>query len=89
FFDFAYMKKPVIYYQFDQGEYHYKAGNFDYNNMGFGKIVKSETEIISTTIEYIKNDCKIEETYKKRIEKFYKYNDANNSKRIYENILEI
>lgn len=89
FFDFAYMKKPVIYYQFDQGEYHYKAGYFDYDSMGFGKIVKGESDIINSIIEYIKNDCKIEEKYKKRIEKFYKYNDANNSKRIYENIIGI
>ena len=38
-FDFAYMKKPLIYYQFDQDKYytnHFAKGYFDCERDGFG-----------------------------------------------------
>lgn len=40
FFDFAYMKKPIIFYQFDEEKFHryqYKAGYFDYRDNVLGK----------------------------------------------------
>ena len=39
FFDFAYMKKPVLFYQFDECEFRqkqYKKGYFDYHNTPLG-----------------------------------------------------
>ena len=85
FFDFAYIKKPVIYYQ--NNDYHYKEGYFNYENMGFGQIVHDEHELIKLIKQYIENDCMIEDKYVERINDFFKYNDRNNSKRVYEWIL--
>ena len=86
FFDFAYLKKPIIYYQFD--EYHYDKGYFDFETMGFGDIFSTEDEIINKIEEYLENNCQMEEKYKERVKGFFKFNDKNNSKRVYDWIKE-
>ena len=45
FFDFAYLKKPVIYYQ-REDDYHYNEGYFDYESMGFGEVIGDEDALI-------------------------------------------
>lgn len=85
-FDFAYLKKPVIYYQ--DGNYHYGEGYYDYETMGFGKVIFEEDELVDKVIEYMRNDCAMEEEYKKRVDSFFKYTDRNNCKRVYEWLLE-
>ncbi len=81
-FDFSYMKKPIIYYQHDD-DYNFKEGYFKYKTMGFGDVITDENILISKIEEYLKNDCKMEEIYAKRVNSFYKYNDKNNCKRVY------
>ena len=87
-FDFSYMNKPVIYYQYGN-DYNFKGGYFNYETMGFGEIIADEEELIKMIIEYMKNDCKMKEKYKNRVVKFYKHNDKNNCKRVYDAILNI
>ncbi|MBO7719810.1 MAG: CDP-glycerol glycerophosphotransferase family protein, partial [Methanosphaera sp.] len=77
YFDFAYLKKPVIYYQKDD-DYHYKEGYFKYDTHGFGKVIKKEEELIDEIHHIIKNECIMEDKYKKRVDEFFKYNDKNN-----------
>ena len=81
-FDFAYRKKPIIYYQ--RGDYHYDAGYFDYETMGFGKVIKSEEELIGIIKRIIDNGSEMEVEYKDRVDKFFKFNDKNNCKRVYD-----
>lgn len=92
-FDFAYLKKPVIYAQFDKklfSENHiYNESYFDDTLNGFGPVTNSYKTTIDTIIKYIENDCKLEDKYLRRINKFYKYNDKNNCKRVYEAILKL
>lgn len=84
-FDFAYLKKPLIYYHRESfEEFHYNLGYFDYETMGFGDVVRNEDDLVSKVIEYIDNDCKMEDEYKSRVSRFFKYNDRNNCKRIYD-----
>jgi CDP-glycerol glycerophosphotransferase (TagB/SpsB family) len=40
-------------------------------------------------MNYIENDCEMEEIYKKRVDTFFKYHDRNNSRRVYEEILKL
>ena len=89
-FDFAYLKKPVLYYHYSQ-DYHFdlKDSYFNYETMGFGEVIKSEDELVDTIIEYIKNDCKIKKEYLKRIEEFFLYTDKNNCMRVYNAIKNI
>ena len=88
FFDFAYLKKPLIYYQYGN-DYHYDAENgyFNYKNNGFGSVFDSEDELVDKIIEYIDNDCEMEDIYEKRVDEFFRYHDHDNSKRCYEWIL--
>lgn len=85
FFDFSYLKKPLIYYQY-ANDYHYDSENgyFQYETMGFGPVIKDEDELVDKLIEYMANDCIMEDIYKKRVDEFFKYHDHNNSKRCYD-----
>lgn len=88
FFDFSYLKKPIIYYQYGN-DYHFDSDNgyFKYKSMGFGPVVESEEELIDTIIHYLDSDCIMEDVYKKRVDHFFKYHDDKNSKRCYDWIL--
>lgn len=86
FFDFVYMKKPVIYYQFDFDEYrknHYKEGYFSYKNNGFGPVCETKEELKKELQNFIKNEFQIDDFYNKRINDFFDVIDKNNCKRIY------
>ena len=88
FFDFSYLKKPLIYYQYGN-DYHYDSDNgyFQYETMGFGPVIAEEDDLVNKLIEYMDNDCVMEDIYKKRVDSFFKYHDHNNSKRCYDWIL--
>lgn len=86
YMDFAYMKKPVAYYQFDYAEYrksHFKEGYFSYENDGFGPVFNDEEKLVDYIIKNIENEFKLEKKYQKRMENFFEINDAKNCDRIY------
>ena len=86
-FDFAYLKKPIIYYQ-PRDDHQYEEGYFNYENMGFGKVTKYKEELINIIREYIEKDCQMEDLYIERVNDFYKHTDRQNSRRVYEWIKE-
>ena len=85
FFDFSYLRKPLIYYQY-ANDYHYDAinGYFQYKTMGFGPVIDNEDDLVNKIISYIDNSCEMEEIYRKRVEDVFEYNDHENSKRCYD-----
>ena len=86
FFDFGYIKKPVIYAQFDYNQYrkrHFPKGYFDYEKDGFGPICYNMNCTIKTIISEIENNCKLKLLYFKRIKKFFRFFDTLNSFRTY------
>ena len=89
-YDFAYMYKPVIYYQFDKEKfekYQYKAGDlFSYERDGFGVTVFSKEELIDEIEKMIDSNFKMPLKYKERVDNFFAYHDTNNCKRIFEEI---
>ena len=92
-FDFTYLNKPVLYTQYDKKDFFenhtYKEGYFSYENNGFGPVIYDYEKTVEEIIKFIENDCKIEKKYQERINKFYKYHDQNNCKRVYEEILKL
>lgn len=87
FFDFAFMEKPVIYFQFDREMFfstHYQKGYFDYDSMGFGEVAIEYEELIGLLIHYLDNNCKLKPVYQERIQSFFPLHDGNNCKRIME-----
>lgn len=86
FFDFAYMEKPIIYFQFDEVGYrkkHYKAGYFSYEKDGFGPVVNSKEKVEEELLKYIKRNFAVEEKYLERKKRFFEYNDNKNCERNY------
>ncbi len=83
FFDFAYLKKPVIYYQ-KEDDYHYTESYFHIDTMGFGDIVKTEDDLIDKLNYYLENGCVMEDIYQERVNDFFEYTDSNNCMRVYD-----
>lgn len=91
-FDFVYMEKPIIYYQFDYERFrkdHLKEGYFSYQKDGFGEVIKDHNKLVDKIISYIENDYKIEKSYKNRINSFFEIHDHDNCKRVFEEIKKI
>ena len=89
FFDFAYMRKPCVYYQFDEAQFragHYRKGYFDYREMGFGEVLTEHDALIATVISYLECGCYMKAEYACRIDDFFPLHDTNNCQRIYEEI---
>ncbi|MGR0118161.1 CDP-glycerol glycerophosphotransferase family protein [Bacillus halotolerans] len=87
-FDFAYEKKPVIYYQYENS-YHFKLDYYDYKKMGFGDVINNHDSLIDKVIYYMKNNSRMEDKYRKRVDNFFAYTDKNNRHRIYNAILQL
>lgn len=89
YFDFAYMKKPMVFYQFDRERYdkgHYAKGYFDYETMGFGEVVQKEEDLVDIIIAYINRQFKMTEYYESRTNDFFPLHDNQNCQRIFNEI---
>lgn len=92
FFDVAYLKKSIIYYQFDEEEFyscHYGKGYFDFRADGFGPVCTKEDELISEIRSALENNSAPSDKYAKRGERFFELRDDKNCDRIYEAIKNI
>ena len=94
FFDFGYMNKPVLYYQFDRDSYvkkHYDftAGYFSYDDDGFGEVVFDQDRLVDAIIERINSNFSIEDCYQERINKFFPLRDSQNCERIFQEIMKM
>ena len=90
FFDFAYMKKPTLFYQFDEEKFfktHYKRGYFNYKTHGFGIVSNNIERLLYEVDKAILVDFTLSEKYLQRINKFFPLYDKNNCQRIYNAIL--
>ena len=86
-FDFAYMRKPVVYFHPDELPPHYEDGCFFYDTMGFGEICTKTTQLVDLLCEYMASGCEMKEKYKLRADDFFAYDDHNNCERIYNEIM--
>lgn len=89
FFDFAYMDKPAVYYQFDLekfNESHYGKGYFDYKQDGFGTVCRKEDEVIEAIKKLIEDRCINPSLYHDRAKAFFNRFDGLNCRRNFEYI---
>ena len=87
--DFAYMYKPVIYYQFDYDEFrheHLGEGYYNYCKDGFGPVCTTEVDVIAKMAIIEANNYCLEKKYKKRVDDFFYFRDRQNCRRNYEAI---
>lgn len=93
-FDFVYLKKPIMYCQFDSesffaGEHVYTKGYFDYERDGFGEVEYDLDSTVERIIEYMQNGCQLKDKYRERIDNFFAFNDKGSCERIYKKIIEM
>lgn len=86
-FDFAYMRKPVVYYHPPKLPPHYKEGGFFYDTMGFGEICTEHDELVNNICNYMLNNCDVKPFYLARQNDFFAHEDLNSSRRIYDDML--
>ena len=87
-FDFAYMRKPVVYFHPPKLPPHYVEGGFFYDTMGFGEICTETEQLVDTLIDYLQSGCALKEFYRGRQDAFFAFDDHENCRRIFEDALE-
>lgn len=92
-FDFAYLRKPIIYSQFDRAEFFngahsYTEGYFDYDRDGFGLVTTDLDATVEAIIEAMKEGCQLSEVYRKRIDATFAFDDQNCCERVLARYLE-
>lgn len=89
FMDFAYMRKPMLYYQFDEEKFRkgqYNEGYFSYRNDGFGPFCETLDEVTEHLESYMAQGLQSDPIYRQREEDFFPLWDAENCRRNYEAI---
>ncbi|MDO5137597.1 MAG: CDP-glycerol glycerophosphotransferase family protein [Oscillospiraceae bacterium] len=89
--DFIYLKKPVVYCQFDyeeffSGEHMCEKGEFDYEADGYGEVTYNIEDAVRTIIQYMKNNCETHEPYTTRILKAFPDRSPDHCERLYQKI---
>ena len=87
FFDFSYMSKPVIFYQFDEKEFRekqYAEGYFDYHHTVLGDFAATEKETLDLLETQLQGGILLKGEALTR--SFFPLWDSNNNERIYEEI---
>ena len=92
-FDFAYLRKPIVYCQGDRAEFFgshtYTEGYFDYERDGFGEVVADVESAVDSIIALLEGGVRMKEEYLARINAFFPYNDKKNCERVYKEIKEL
>ena len=90
--DFAYMKKRLMYYQFDYEDFRhgqYPEGYFSYEKDGFGKVCYNLNDALDEFECAVSDKFKNPEKYISRQNEFFDLYDANNCERNYKAIKEL
>lgn len=88
FFDFAYMNKPVLFYQFDNDRFrkeHYQQGWYSYEN-GVGAVLLNQQALLENLRITIDNGCMMEPRYSNYSKELFAFRDEDNCKRVYQAI---
>lgn len=92
FFDMIYMKKPIVFYQFDEEvyrKYQYQEGWFDYHNNPFGNSYREYEDVLNEIEKMAKNEFNVSESFIRGLYETFKYVDNCNSERIYKLLSEL
>lgn len=85
-FDFAYLRKPVVYAQGDREEFFqghlYSEGYFSYDQDGFGPVVKTVPELVDSLLDLLASSCEMEAVYRDRADRFFAFSGGGNCERL-------
>jgi CDP-glycerol glycerophosphotransferase len=80
-FDFAFLQKPVIYYQFDADRF--DPPHADPHRELPGPVVETESGLLTVLNDIVSHDWAMSNYFWQRAERFCQYVDENNSERIF------
>ena len=89
--DFAYMKKRLMYYQFDYDDFRrgqYAEGYFSYEKDGFGRVCYTQEDVLTELEKAISEHFHDPDTYLRRADAFFDLCDDHNCERTYNTIKE-
>lgn len=92
FMDFAYMRKPMLYYQFDYEKFRagqYPEGYFSYKKDGFGPVCETLPALLGRLEQAAGEGLANDPLYIERESQFFDLYDTDNCKRNYEAIKEL
>lgn len=90
--DFAYMKKRLLYYQFDYSDFRkgqYPEGYFSYEKDGFGKVCYNAEDVLDELEKAAKSGFENPPEYISKHDKFFDLYDTSNCERNYNAIKSI
>lgn len=93
-FDFSFLNKPVIYYQFDRdafygGSHSYKKGIFNFDRDGFGPVVQGSKDLIDMVGRYSSSDDNIFRRYKNKSKNIFLCDKGGSASRIYSQVFDL
>lgn len=93
-FDFAYMRKPVVYAHFDaeqffSGGHTYGKGYFDYRRDGFGEVETTLDALVDRIVGYLETGCELNPEYRQRMDGFFAFSGGGCCKRVVERIIQL
>lgn len=85
-FDFAYLRKPVVYAQGDRDEFFaghlYSQGYFSYDDDGFGPVTRTVDELVEELVSLILDGCEMDDLFRRRVDDFFAFEGGGNSERV-------
>jgi CDP-glycerol glycerophosphotransferase (TagB/SpsB family) len=91
-FDVAYLRRPVMYFQFDRADFFsghtYAQGYYDYQLDGFGPLLEEATALKNEIVRHCGAQFQLEDIYRQRIDRFFAYDDDQNSTRLLKAVVE-
>lgn len=87
FFDFSYMRKPVIFYQFDEKEYREKQlseGYFNYRDTVLGEWSDKRSDAVALLEKQLEKGMPL--LSEEKIREFFSLWDTENNQRVYEEV---
>ena len=88
-FDFFYLKKPVLFFQFDRKQYEELCGSYiNLETDLFGETVFNAEDCIEKIKELYAKNFQTADKYKQLRSRYFKYTDKDNRERLYKIIKE-
>ena len=90
YYDFIYMKKPVLFFLFNQEEFYDQQYGSDLDNpLEYGDVVRDSGQLVKKIILCMESECKMDDVYLRNTRQLFQLYDNNNCKRIYESIISL
>lgn len=89
YFDFLFVNKPIVFFDYDKEEYEKNIGGFTYNydDVTPGEKAKTQEDLMLTIKNILEGEDKFKKDRSKVKNKFFTYCDENSSQRLFKRLL--